>query len=50
MLILGWSDSFTFIPVDFALVSSSKREKHLFKMEDSADKRTSGFKRRVCII
>lgn len=44
LLTLGWSDGFSFIPVDFSLLASSK--KHLVGIKDSIDKRTSGYKRR----
>lgn len=47
MLTLGWSDGFSFVPVDFALVGSKTEEKQLCKMNESLDKRTSGYKRRV---
>jgi hypothetical protein len=46
MLTLGWTDGFTFIPVDFALLSSAKRENRLQEMNANIDKRTSGYKRR----
>lgn len=47
LLTLGWTDSSTFIPVDFALMSSAKKENRLQEMDESIDKRTSGYKRRV---
>lgn len=44
MLTLGWSDGHTFIPIDFALLSSLKsRINGIF---EGIDKRTSGYKRR----
>ncbi|QZT34482.1 transposase [Caldalkalibacillus thermarum TA2.A1] len=46
MLTLGWIDSFTFIPVDFALLSSPKKENRLQEINTNIDKRTSGYKRR----
>lgn len=46
MLTLGWTDSFTFIPVDFALLSSPKKENRLQEINTNIDKRTSGYKRR----
>lgn len=45
MLTLGWSDGFTFIPVDFTLLSSVKT-----KLQDiiaHIDRRTCGYKRRL---
>lgn len=47
LLTLGWTDSSTFIPVDFALMSSAKKENRLQEIDESIDKRTSGYKRRV---
>ncbi|GGB53197.1 hypothetical protein GCM10011409_33470 [Lentibacillus populi] len=45
MLTLGWSDGHTFIPVDFALLSSVKA--HINGIIAKIDKRTSGYKRRL---
>ena len=47
MLTLGWSDSFSFVPVDFALLSSAKPENRYCEMDLSTDKRTSGYKRQM---
>lgn len=47
LLTLGWTDSSTFIPVDFALMSSAKKENRIQGMDESIDKRTSGYKRRM---
>ncbi|WP_234007739.1 transposase, partial [Lysinibacillus sp. FJAT-14745] len=47
LLTLGWTDSATFIPIDFALMSSAKKESRIQEMNDSIDKRTSGYKRRM---
>ena len=47
LLTLGWTDSSTFIPVDFALMSSAKKESRIQEMNTSIDKRTSGYKRRM---
>lgn len=46
LLTLGWTDGFSFIPIDFALLSSTKKENRYCEMDDSIDKRTSGYKRR----
>jgi hypothetical protein len=44
MLTMGWSDGHTFLPMDFALLSSSKSA--ITGMSESIDKRTQGYKRR----
>ncbi len=44
MLTLGWSDGATFMPIDFALLSSKNR---LNGISDHIDKRSSGYRRRV---
>jgi hypothetical protein len=44
MLTMGWSDDHSFIPVDFALLSSMKSG--INGMMEGIDKRTSGYKRR----
>lgn len=45
MLTLGWSDGFSFLPIDFALLSS--KNSLMQGIDDSIDKRTSGYKRRL---
>lgn len=45
MLTLGWSDGNTFIPVDFALLSSLKSK--INDISAQVDKRTCGYKRRL---
>lgn len=45
MLTLGWSDGATFMPVDFALLSSKKAQMN--GISEQIDKRTSGYKRRI---
>jgi hypothetical protein len=45
MLTLGWSDGFTFMPLDFSLLSS--RNSQINGISQNVDKRSSGFKRRV---
>ncbi len=47
MLTLGWSDGFSFIPVDFTMLSSPNKENRLKNLNTSIDKRTSGYKRRI---
>jgi hypothetical protein len=44
MLTMGWSDSHSFIPMDFALLSSTKSQ--INGATDGIDKRTLGYKRR----
>lgn len=45
MLTLGWSDGFTFMPLDFALLSSLKGQ--ITGISAKIDKRCSGYKRRL---
>jgi hypothetical protein len=45
MLTLGWSDGFSFLPVDFALLSS--KNSLMNGINETIDKRTSGYKRRL---
>lgn len=45
MLTMGWSDGHSFIPVDFALLSSLKSG--INGIAEGIDKRTSGYKRRL---
>lgn len=44
MLTLGWSDGYSFIPIDFSLVSSKKSL--INGISEKIDKRTCGYKRR----
>ena len=46
MLTLGWSDGYSFLPVDFTMLSSAKQSNRLAEMSEDLDKRTHGFKRR----
>ena len=46
MLTLGWSDGNTFFGVDFALLSSAKKDNRYNEINPDIDKRTSGYKRR----
>jgi hypothetical protein len=41
----GWSDGYSFLPIDFALLSS--RNSLMNGIDDSIDKRTSGYRRRM---
>jgi len=47
MLTLGWSDGYSFVPVDFAMLSSANAQNRLNDATDSIDKRTNGAKRRA---
>jgi len=47
LLTLGWSDGYSFVPVDFAMLSSAKAQNRLNDATDMIDKRTNGSKRRA---
>ncbi len=47
LLTLGWSDGFSFLPLDFILCSSAKAEKRVQGIKKVLDKRTCGYKRRL---
>lgn len=47
MLTLGWSDAYSFIPLDFTMLSSANDSNRLENASDKIDKRTHGFKRRM---
>lgn len=47
MLTLGWSDGFSFIPLDFTMLSSANEKNRLENVNQEIDKRTHGYKRRV---
>jgi hypothetical protein len=47
MLTLGWSDGFSFIPLDFALGSSANTKSRIQDIRKAVDKRTCGYKRRM---
>lgn len=47
MLTLGWSDGFSFAPVDFVMLSSANIVNRLTEMTTSITKRCHGYKRRV---
>lgn len=47
MLVLGWSDGFSFIPLDFVLGSSATKKSRLQEASKPVDKRTCGHKRRL---
>lgn len=47
LLTLGWSDGYSFVPLDFALLSSAKKDNRFCEIDSAIDKRTSGYKRRL---
>ncbi len=47
MLTLGWSDGYSFVPVDFAMLSSANEQNRFNEAKDTIDKRTNGAKRRA---
>jgi hypothetical protein len=46
LLTLGWSDGFSFAPLDFTLMSSTKEENRYNEVKDGINKRSNGYKRR----
>ncbi|PTQ55598.1 MAG: hypothetical protein BSOLF_1803 [Candidatus Carbobacillus altaicus] len=46
LLTLGWSDGYSFAPIDFTLMSSAKKANRLHEMREDLDKRSVGYKRR----
>ena len=46
MLTLGWSDGYSFLPVDFAMLSSPNESNRLVNTCSTIDKRMNGYKRR----
>ncbi len=47
LLTLGWSDGNSFVPLDFVLCSSARKEKRIQGIRKDLDKRTCGYKRRL---
>ncbi|MCM3274364.1 IS4 family transposase, partial [Paenibacillus elgii] len=47
MLTLGWSDGFSFAPIDFVMLSSAKLANRFCEMKERLSKRTQGYKRRM---
>lgn len=47
MLTLGWSDGFSFAPLDFVMLSSAKLSNLLCEMTSQLSKRSHGYKRRM---
>jgi hypothetical protein len=46
LLTLGWSDGFSFVPLDFSMMSSAKEENRYHEMQEGLNKRLCGYKRR----
>lgn len=46
LLTLGWSDGYSFVPVDFNMLSSANEDNRQQDISTKIDKRTSGYKRR----
>lgn len=47
LLMLGWTDGFSFIPVAFNMLSSAKQEKRFNDPDAKIDRRTTGYKARM---
>lgn len=47
MLTLGWSDGFSFAPIDFVMLSSAKLVNRICEMNQHLSKRSQGYKRRI---
>lgn len=47
MLTLGWSDGFSFAPIDFVMLSSAKLVNRLTEITTTITKRCHGYKRRI---
>ncbi|SEP02137.1 DDE superfamily endonuclease [Paenibacillus sophorae] len=47
MLTLGWSDGFSFAPLDFVMLSSAKLANRICEMASNLSKRSVGYKRRM---
>jgi hypothetical protein len=46
LLTLGWSDGFSFVPLDFAMMSSAKEDNRYNEVREGLDKRLCGYARR----
>ena len=47
LLMLGWTDGFSFIPVAFNMLSSARQEKRFNEPNPKIDRRTNGYKARL---
>ena len=50
LLVIGWTDGFSFIPVVFTMLSSAKQAKRFKEADPKIDKRSSEYKARVSAI
>lgn len=50
LLMLGWTDGFSFIPVAFNMLSSAKQEKRFKEINPEIDRSTNGYKARTAAI
>lgn len=41
MLALGWTDGYSFVPIDFAVVSSASPKNRIQEVSEAIDKRTA---------
>ena len=46
MLALGWSDGYSFLPIDFSVLSSPNAQNRYCGIAENVDQRTHGYKRR----
>lgn len=46
MLTLGWLDAYSFVPVEFNMLSSAKQTNRYQKISDKIDHRTNSYKAR----
>lgn len=47
LLTIGWSDGYSFVPTDFAMLSSANKANRYQEVNKEIDKRTNGYKRRI---
>ena len=50
LLMLGWTDHYSFIPVGFNMMSSAKEKNRIMGMDSRIDKRTSGYQTRAAAV
>ena len=46
MLTLGWTDGYSFVPLQFNMLASADKNKHIAPISNSVDKRSNGYKNR----
>jgi hypothetical protein len=47
LLTVGWSDGYSFVPTDFAMLSSANKTNRYQEINKNIDKRSNGYKRRI---